>query len=67
MKVRELIEILNKCPPDALVMYDLRPTIENEAYIWPTEIEGYACPVDDVLQGYGTIKGFVYLCEDLKE
>ena len=65
MKVRELIELLQKCNPNDSVMYDIGNSLRNEAYV-VTGIET-SLPIDDVLVGNGTLKGFVYLTEDLLE
>ncbi len=64
MTVKELINELEKCNPDDIVMYDPENAIKNESVgISPEFVEHYG--VDDVLIGSGTIKGFVYLAEEL--
>ena len=64
MTVKELINELEKCNPDDIVMYDPENAIKNENVgISPEIVEVYG--IDDVLIGSGTIKGFVYLVEEL--
>ena len=64
MTVKELINELEKCNPDDIVMYDPENAIKNENGGTSQEIvEVYG--IDDVLIGSGTIKGFVYLVEEL--
>ena len=64
MTVKELINELEKCNPDDIVMYDPENAIKNESVGTSQEIvECYG--VDDVLIGGGTTKGFVYLVEEL--
>ena len=62
MTVKELIELLEKVPDkNDIVMFDPLGGFKNEG------IEGYDdihFGVDDVLVGYGTNKGFVYLTEE---
>lgn len=61
MKVSELIELLERCPEDAIVMYDMENALKNTGFM------EHHVGVDDVLIGMGTNKGFVYLAEDLLE
>lgn len=69
MTVRELSEQLKKCPQDAIVMYDFENAWINDddgAYHFdksdtPSE---WHMPVDHVMIGNGTLRGFVYLTED---
>lgn len=69
MLVKELIEELKKCPQDAIVMYDIKNAIMNDSeedVLWkPWEFKETHCGVDDVMIGQGTLKGFVYLSEEL--
>ena len=66
MTVKELINELEKCNPDDIVIYDPENAIKNENVenvgISPEFVEHYG--VDDVI-GSGTLKGFVYLVEEL--
>ena len=64
MIVKELIELLQKCNPNDIVMFDIENSLKNGAF---TDDEETHFPVDDVLTGYGTLKGFVFLQEDLEE
>ena len=72
MLVRDLIAELKKCPQDAIVMYDFENAWINDddgAYHFdrsdfPRE---WHMPVDHVMIGNGTSRGFVYLEEDYKE
>ena len=64
MTVKELINELEKCNPDDIVMYNPDNAIKNESVgTSPEFVEHYG--VDDVLIGSGTAKGFVYLVEEL--
>ena len=67
MTVKDLINELEKCNPDDIVIYDPENAIKNENVenvgISPEFVEHYG--VDDVLIGSGTLKGFVYLVEEL--
>lgn len=64
MTVKELINELKKCNPDDLVMYDPENAIKNESGgTSPEFIEDYG--VDDVLIGSGTMRGIVFLTEEL--
>lgn len=65
MTVAELIAILQKCDPDAIVMYDMENSLKNEAYC--VEQGEYDLPCDELLIGGGTLKGFVFLREELLE
>ena len=71
MKVRELIELLQKCDPEDIVMYDAGNAMWNEHQgVWCTDPEGSTeteYGVDDVLIGSGTLRGFVYLTEEKME
>lgn len=71
MTVKELIELLNKCPQDALVMYNIENELENEDLSIINK-DGGICSemdfnVDDVLICNGTLQGFVLLTADLLE
>lgn len=69
MTVKELIEQLKNCPQDAIVMYDFENAWINDddgAYHFdrsdtPSE---WHMPVDHVMIGNGTKRGFIYLTED---
>lgn len=70
MTVAELIKLLNKCPQDARVMYNIENELWNET-IRIVRDDKYDTPywendfsVDDALVGSGTLKGFVYLIAD---
>lgn len=69
MKVKQLIELLNRCPQDAIVMYDIEPCIKNgDLIIVENAIEENTethFGIDDVLIGSGTLKGFVYLADEV--
>ena len=72
MMVKELIELLQKCNPDDIVMYDAENAMWNEHQgVWCTDPEGSeetVYGVSDVLIGSGTLRGFVYLVDEkLKE
>ena len=62
MKVKELMELLSKCPKDAIVMYDIENSIKNESWM-PGDYDS-TLPIDDVSIGMGTWKGFVILEEE---
>lgn len=64
MTVKELINELEKCNPDDIVMYDPENAIKNESVGTSPEIVE-VIGIDDVLIGSGTSKGFVYLIEEL--
>ena len=70
MKVCELIELLQKCPDqNANVMFDIEPSIKNG----DVEIIEYAIEeetqkhfsINDVLIGTGTLKGFVFIADEV--
>ena len=71
MRVHELIELLKRCPQDAIVMYDFENAFTNDEdeRIFGFEREPrpseFSMSVDDVMIGCGTSRGFVYLTEDL--
>ena len=72
MKVKELIELLQKCNPDDIVMYDAENAMWNAHQgVWCTDPEGSeetVYGVNDVLIGSGVLRGFVYLADEkLKE
>lgn len=78
MKVIELIKELQQCQPDDIVMYDYENSFTNEANcsMYPekySDLEkaldenGFSMGIDDVEIGTGTLKGFVFLTEDLME
>ena len=59
MKVKELIELLQRCPQDWIVEYDAKI-----GYQQAEEPEELCFGVDDVMVGRGTIRGFVFLTEE---
>lgn len=67
MTVKELINELEKCDTDDIVMYDETNTLKNMAYVTERTLkqEELHNPIDDVYIGTGTLKGFVYLSEKL--
>lgn len=70
MRVYELIEMLQKCPDQgAFVMYDIEPSIKNgDLIIVENAIEEETVKhfsVEDVLVGTGTIKGYVFLADEV--
>ena len=72
MKVKDLIELLQRCNPEDIVMYDAENAMWNEHQgVWCTDPEGsteVVYGVNDALIGSGTIRGFVYLADEkLKE
>ena len=71
MRVKELIELLKRCPQDNIVLYDMENSLKNESYVTRNDngenfIETIM-GIDDVLIGSGTLKGFVYLVEEKYE
>lgn len=73
MTVQELIEQLQKCPKEWLVMYDAETECNNEALVLMQAEEWSRCneydmAIDDVLIGGGSSRGFVFLsAEPYKE
>lgn len=83
MKVKDLIEELKKCNPEDTVYYDFENAFTNEVNcstypeLYPNlkelkedldeRLVIFTMGVDDVLIGSGTLKGYVYLTEDLIE
>jgi hypothetical protein len=69
MTVKELITELNKCNPDDLVMFNMENSMKNEDITLFDAARKEVCEldfsVDDVLIGSGTIRGFVFLTEEL--
>lgn len=70
MKVKELIEELKKCNPDDIVMYNFENAFTNDNFERMHDLQEryeceFDCAIDDVLIGSGTLKGFVFLQEDL--
>ena len=71
MTVAELIEELKKCPQDSIVMYNFENAFTNDEaerlYGFDTQAEHreFDMGVDDVLMGSGTLRGFVFLTEEL--
>lgn len=55
MIVKELIELLQKCNPNDIVMYELPSVLEDGEMHYG---------IDDVLVGNGSLTGIVYLKED---
>ena len=64
MTVKELINDLQQCNPDDIVLYDMRNMLENKLANGDDEL---TADVDEVLIGYGITKGFVYLQEEKYE
>ncbi len=60
MKVFELINELKKCNQNDIVMYDAENSIYNGDF---SEGETHT-GVEEVLIGYGTSRGFVYLSDE---
>lgn len=71
MRVRELIELLKRCPQDAIVGYNFENAFTNDederlyGFNREERPSEFYMGIDDVLIGHGTSKGFVYLVEDL--
>lgn len=70
MKVKELIEYLNKCDPEAQVLYDAEVGMRN-ADLTVFDSDGQEVDltemnfgVQDILQGRGVLRGRVYLSEE---
>ena len=63
MLVKELIELLQMCDPNDIVMFDAENSLKNKA-LYDGEND---FSVDDVLVGKGTTKHFVFLRENLDE
>ena len=71
MTVKELIAELKKCPQDNIIMYDMGNAKKNDMLTIVNE-EGEEMgedefPIDDVLIGGGTLKGFCFLAAELYE
>lgn len=64
MLVKELIELLQMCDPNDIVMFDAENSLKNRTLLYDGEND---FSVDDVLVGGGTLKHFVFLREDLDE
>jgi hypothetical protein len=75
MKVFELIKELKKCPQDSIVMYNFENSYDNEVngvennygFDVLAEHREFEMGIDDVLVGSGTLKGFVFLTENLTD
>ena len=72
MKVKELIEELKKCNPDDIVMYNFENAFTNDNFEIMHDLQErheceFDCAIDDVAICSGTLKGFVFLREDLLE
>ena len=72
MKVKDLIDLLQRCNPEHIVMYDATVALENDPdrsiVSWVSDVEPeMEFGVDDVLIGCGTQTGFVFLAEDKLE
>lgn len=69
MKVKELIHLLEKCDPEAQLVYDADNALSNNPEADDLVISSIrtAFDIDGVLEGYGTLKGKVYLYEILKD
>ena len=70
MRVYELTELLQKSPDQgALVMFDIEPSIKNgDVDIIENAIEEETTKcfsINDVLVGTGTLKGFVFLADEV--
>ena len=63
MKVKELINELQKCNPDDIVMYDADKSFTIQDIQAMNDYIDTHFGVDDVLIGHGTLRGFVYLSE----
>ena len=62
MRVKELIELLEKVPnKNDTVMFDPVGGFRNEGIEGK---DGVRFSIDDVLVGYGSLRGFVYLTEE---
>lgn len=68
MRVKELIELLKRCPQDDVVLYDMENSLKNESYVTRNDngenIIETIMGIDDVLIGSRTREGFVYLVEE---
>lgn len=72
MLVKELIEELQECNPEDIVMYNFENSFVNDNFERVRELKSghdceYDCGIDKVLIGSGTAKGFVFLAEELLE
>lgn len=72
MKVKDLIDLLQRCNPEHIVMYDATVALKNDPdrdiVSWNPDVEPeMEFGVDDVLIGSGTLTGFVFLAEDKLE
>ena len=72
MNVKELIEELKKCNPDDIVMYNFENAFTNDNFERMHDLQErneceFDCAIDDVAIASGTLKGFVFLREDLLE
>jgi hypothetical protein len=71
MLVHELIELLQRCPQDAIVGYDFENAFTNDeaerlyGFDRENRPREFYMGIDDALIGHGTAKGFVFLTEDL--
>ena len=68
MTVKELINLLQKCPEDYIVMYSMETALDNES-LEIKDKEGYLYSevdfsVDDALVCSGTLQRFVLLTAD---
>lgn len=69
MKVKELIELLQKCNPNCFVMYDAKNALHNaDWYLMDCDGENVTerpvFGIRYVINGTGTRRGRVYLCEE---
>lgn len=69
MKVKELIHLLQKCDPEAVVVYDAENALHNIPQADDLDIDSIrtAFAIDNILIGYATLKGKVYLFEELQD
>ena len=65
MIVKELINELQKCNQDDIVIFDLQNTFKNNSI--PDLLSDKSCGVANVLIGTGTLKGLVFLSEEDNE
>lgn len=71
MTVKELIELLKKCPQDSIVMYSMETSLDNDNLEIREQGGGLHSEVDfdidDALICNGTMRGFVLLTADALE
>lgn len=64
MLVKDLVKLLNKCNPDAIVMFDIENSLENDGIDTAVIDHDTAFSIDDIIFIKGE-EGFVYLTEEL--